>query len=172
MNRSEIARLLAVVQSGDRRTVGEADVLLWAEVLADVPMDFASQAVLAHFKEYPDVWLQPGHLHQRWRAFRRDQLAREENRMREARQAALDAKNVEDLGVTALAEAMSEEPVVIKYFRRSQSGQPNPLSVPCPWCKVMAGHSCRFPNTTQYTQNPHPSRVDAAIALHNEKQEA
>jgi hypothetical protein len=173
MNKQDIAVLLTEISVTDKRKIGRPDVEAWSAVLTDdIPLGFARQAAVAHFREKPDTWLNAGHIVERWRAYRRDQLAREEDAMREARQAALDAKNVEALGVTALAEAITSEPVPVKYFRRSQSGQPNPLTVPCPWCRVMAGHACRFPNTTEYTKNPHPSRVDAATALHNEKQEA
>ena len=82
MNRSETALLLAAVQSGDRRTVGEADVELWFRVAGDVPLDFAQQAVVAHFRDMPGVWLEPGFILQRWKDFRRDQFERSDE-MRE-----------------------------------------------------------------------------------------
>lgn len=171
MNRSEAAELLAVVQSGDRRTVGQADVELWAEVLGDVPLTFASNAVIAHFKDYPEVWLQPGHIHQRWRAYRRDQIAREDDRMREARQAALDARNVDELGVTSLVESITAEPVTLKYVRRSEQHGLNPLVIPCPWCKATVGRACTN-SATKGTTNPHPSRVEAVEALNKEETNA
>lgn len=158
MTKQEIALLLAVVQAGDRRTVGEADVELWFHVAGEVPLDFAKTAALAHFRDRPGVWLEPGHIWSRWRDHRRDQLAREDDAAREARQAALDARLA---GVDELAEAKAipadEAKVVI---RRSLHG-PNPLTVPCPWCRAGTGRPCTIPDTRQLTTNPHPSRVEA-----------
>ena len=161
MNQNDVIDVLTAVAAGDRRTVGPEDVQLWGMVLdADMPKTFALEAVLAHFKERPDTWLQPGHIQQRWRDYRRDQLAREEDAAREARQAALDARNVADLGADALAAGLSVE-VPLKYFRRSQQPGGNPLTVPCPWCKATVGQHCHFPFSTERTKNPHPSRVEA-----------
>jgi hypothetical protein len=150
MNRSEVALLLATVQSGDRRTVGEADVELWHAVIGDdVQLGFAQQAVVAHFRDMPGVWLEPGHILQRWKDFRRDQFERSDE-MREARQAALDARLVE--AVEELGEAFTPP----KFQRREG---PNPLNVACPWCKASIGRACTIPNTHTITK-PHPSRIE------------
>lgn len=55
-----------------------------------------------------------------------------------------------------------------------RQGQPDPLSVPCPWCAAPTGHACRgrrvHPSTRdpetkrQGGRPPHPSRIDAAAA--------
>lgn len=55
-----------------------------------------------------------------------------------------------------------------------RQGQPDPLSVPCPWCNAAVGHGCRgrriHPSTRdpetkrQGGRAPHPSRIDAAAA--------
>ena len=97
MNKSETARLLAAVQAGDRRTVGEADVELWSRVVSDVPLQFGLEAVVAHFRENAGVWLEPGHIWARWRDYRRELLAREDDAAREARQAALETRDAINL---------------------------------------------------------------------------
>lgn len=54
-----------------------------------------------------------------------------------------------------------------------RAGQPDPLSVPCPWCDAPTGHACRGRRITpgrdpeakrQGGRAPHPSRIDAAAA--------
>lgn len=165
MTRAEVARLLAAVQAGDRRTVGEADVVLWHAVMGDtVPLEFALQAVVAHFRERPGVWLEPGYIVSRWRDHRRDHLAREDDAMREARQAALDARLV---GVDELAAALSipagDEPV------RFAPQKPNPaLAVPCPWCNAKAGSGCVVPKVRTPMSGFHPSRTEAGTATKKE----
>lgn len=49
MTPHETALCLAKAQGYDNRTVGEANILAWHEVLADVPLDDALAAVTAHY---------------------------------------------------------------------------------------------------------------------------
>lgn len=49
MTPSETALLLALAAAYDRRTVGEADVYAWHDVLAHVPLDTAKDAVRHHY---------------------------------------------------------------------------------------------------------------------------
>jgi hypothetical protein len=155
MNKADVVDVLSFVQAGDRRTVGEGDVEMWFLVVAEVPKDFAISAVVAHFRDRPGVWLEPGHIFQRWRDHRRDQLSREDDAAREARQEALDARLAE---IDELAEAKSLPAPGNRYRRRTG---PNPLQVVCPWCHAGIGRACRIPQTTTTVQ-PHPSRVEAA----------
>lgn len=73
MTKAEVAKLLAIVQAFDRRTVGEADVTAWHEVarLAGWRPEHAFRAVTEHFARPPE-WLTPGHVTDRIRAARRD----------------------------------------------------------------------------------------------------
>lgn len=172
MNNEEVLLLLTEIAITDKRSIGRPDIAVWSEVLGgEVPLAFARQAALAHFRENPNVWLNPGHIYQRWRDYRRDQIAREDDRMREARQAALDARNVDELGVTSLVESITAEPVTLKYVRRSEQHGLNPLVVPCPWCKATVGRACTNSATKRIT-NPHPSRVEAVEALNKEETNA
>lgn len=73
MTKAEVAKLLAIVQAFDRRTVGEADVTAWHEVarLAGWRPEHAFRAVTEHFSSGGE-WLTPGHVTDRIRAARRD----------------------------------------------------------------------------------------------------
>ena len=56
MSRSEVARLLAFCAAYDQRTIGEADVLAWAEALdspwvPNIDTDEAQAAVVAWYRE-------------------------------------------------------------------------------------------------------------------------
>ena len=56
MTRSETAKLLAFCAAYDQRTIGEADVLAWAEALEspwvpNIDLDEAQAAVVAHYRE-------------------------------------------------------------------------------------------------------------------------
>jgi len=162
VNKSDIVDVLSFVAAGDRRTVGDADVEMWFLVMGDVPKDFALHAVVAHRRDCPGMWLEPGHIVQRWKGHRRDELSREPDPMREARQAALDARLVEAIDTVI----DSSNVIPLRFARPSQrSGDgPNPLSVRCPWCRAGEHRPCQTPGTTVTLRNPHPSRVDAAHA--------
>ncbi|MGA5543513.1 zinc finger domain-containing protein [Mycobacterium sp. NPDC051198] len=71
MNHDEIIDLLTVVAAVDRRTVGEADVHTWHDLLADVAYLDAIQAVREFRRERPGVWLEPGHILEGVRSIRR-----------------------------------------------------------------------------------------------------
>ncbi|WP_213452870.1 hypothetical protein [Rhizomonospora bruguierae] len=58
MNVAEAAAVLAKAAAFDRRTVGDADILAWHEILADVAVDDALAAVAAHYRDTRD-WLMP-----------------------------------------------------------------------------------------------------------------
>lgn len=158
MTREELGQVLKVVAAATRRTFGEADFAIWHPIIKDVPVDWAKKAVVAHFKDFPGVWLEPGHIYQRWRTYRLDQVARESREDREARQAALDAAKV-DPEILALARAKAipeEEP---KYKRRGMGSK----TVACPWCHAGIGRPCVIPGSTDVLKSgSHPSREEAA----------
>jgi hypothetical protein len=56
MNKSDTAKLLAFCAAYDQRTIGDADVLAWAEALEspwvpNIDLDEAQEAVVAHYQE-------------------------------------------------------------------------------------------------------------------------
>lgn len=62
MNIIETGELLAVVGAVDRRqAAGEAEILAWQELLADVNLDDALDAVREHRRASTD-WIQPAHV--------------------------------------------------------------------------------------------------------------
>lgn len=73
MTKAEVAKLLAIVQAFDRRTVGEADVTAWHEIarIADWQPQQAYGAVTEHFSSGGE-WLTPGHITDRIRAVSRE----------------------------------------------------------------------------------------------------
>ena len=79
MNHHDIIDLLTAVRAGDNRTVGHGDVEMWHAVIGDIPKLFALEAVIAHRRERPGVWLEPGHIAERWESHRRDRVQRDES---------------------------------------------------------------------------------------------
>lgn len=54
MTKTETAELLTLISAYDRRTIGEADVRAWHELVCDVPFADARAAVLHHFATNTD----------------------------------------------------------------------------------------------------------------------
>lgn len=86
---ADAARILAKAAAIDQRTVGDADVLAWAEILADLEYADALAAVTAHYAESAER-LMPAHVRQHARAIARERR-RIEREIRETEQAALEA---------------------------------------------------------------------------------
>jgi hypothetical protein len=153
VTRNDVIDVLTAVAAADRRTVGEADVDVWQAIIGDLPRDLALKAVRDHLRDQPGVWLEPGHIHQRVRAHVRDQLEREPDEYREARQDALAAKVAE--AVTAIAEAKASFP------QKITRPKVNALTVPCPYCKAGIGRLCTNDAMGGKPRTPHPSRIEA-----------
>lgn len=163
MNRDDMIDVLSAVAGAYNRTIGNADVEIWMRVCGDVPKEFALEAVLEHLRDKPGVWLEPGHIYQRWKAYRIDQLARETREARDARQAALDARLVGTVHELAESHTIPED--VLKYGRRSKAPE---LAVPCPWqsCRAKPGNPCVNHDGKPLKHNAfHPSRTEAAQGL-------
>jgi hypothetical protein len=76
VDRNDVIDLLTIVQVGDNRTVGETDIGFWFGMLGPFDKDDCLDAILAHRRDQPGVWLEPGHVSGRVRAARRDRLDR------------------------------------------------------------------------------------------------
>lgn len=155
MNRDDVIDVLTVVAAASRRTVGNADVDVWHAVICDLPKELALRAVRDHLRDKPGVWLEPGHIYERVRAIRREELDRESDGERDARQKALERKVEKDVDALAASKAI---PGPVKYPRPTA----NPLMVHCSWCHSGVGTRCIVPRTTQVMKEFHPSRVEAA----------
>ena len=76
MDRDIVVNLLTIAQANDHRTFGVVDIELWCRVLGNITETEAVDAILAHLKERPGVWLEPGHVVERVKAARRDAYQR------------------------------------------------------------------------------------------------
>lgn len=61
MKPSEAVLLLAKAAAFDRRTVGDADAIAWAEALGDTDMTLALESITQHYRETTD-WIMPNHI--------------------------------------------------------------------------------------------------------------
>jgi hypothetical protein len=64
MNRAQVVELLAYAAACDQRTIGDADVLVWHDILAPLDYETCRTAMRQHYRRQPDVRLKPGHLWQ------------------------------------------------------------------------------------------------------------
>lgn len=61
MNRSETAQLLTAMAAFDRRTLGDADVIAWQVLMADVNLQDGLEAVQRWYAEHTE-WMMPAHV--------------------------------------------------------------------------------------------------------------
>lgn len=73
MNRSQTALLLGLAAAYDRRTIGEADVEAWHDVLGDISFADAKTAVKDHYRESND-WIMPAMIRKAVRKIRADRI--------------------------------------------------------------------------------------------------
>lgn len=64
MNRAQIVDLLTYAAACDQRTVGQADVIVWFDILGPIDYTTAAEAMRQHYRRNPDTRLKPGHLWQ------------------------------------------------------------------------------------------------------------
>jgi hypothetical protein len=76
MDQDDIRDLLAIVQAVDSRDIGDVDVTMWLTLLSGLHKDDCLGAIMAHRREEPGVWLEPGHVVKRAKAIARDRLDR------------------------------------------------------------------------------------------------
>lgn len=61
MNLEETDRLLTLIQNVDKRKIDDATVLVWHEIIGDLPFADAVEAVTSHFRE-STAYLMPAHI--------------------------------------------------------------------------------------------------------------
>lgn len=89
MNLTETDQLLTIIYQLDKRIIDDATVLVWQEILEDLPFADCVQATTQHFRESTD-YLMPAHVVAGARAIQR-------NRIRQHREAlAIESAPVED----------------------------------------------------------------------------
>jgi hypothetical protein len=156
----DIIDLLCVIAAVDRRTIGEADVLVWHELIGDLPKDLALQAIKDHFREQPGVWLEPGHIVAGVRAIRHDRAMREP----------IEARHDDERGegyvaaLLAVAEIGRRVDGDTSWPHRNAPSGPTALLVACPYppCRAPVGRRCYNSATRRALKGHHPSRIDAA----------
>ena len=84
MDRDDAIDLLSIISANDHRTIGQTDIQIWQQALGNVTPDEAVDAVMAHIRDMPGVWLEPGHVVARVKAKRRDAYERSDPDFREA----------------------------------------------------------------------------------------
>lgn len=62
-------------------------------------------------------------------------------------------------------------PVRAQREALAASRLPDPLAVACTWCQAPPGKPCRMGKNNARQRDPHPSRLEAAVARHNARQE-
>jgi hypothetical protein len=159
MNRDDVIDVLTAVAAADRRTVGEADVTVWAAIIGDLPKDMALQAVITHFRECPGVWLEPGFIVAEVKRRRRERWERESELERAMREAAIDAKVADVVREISAGKGIPDDEI--------SPPRDNPLRVGCPFCDASVGERCTAPSSKPGVRVPlraraHPSRIDAA----------
>lgn len=68
----EAFQLLTLASARDNRAVTPEVAAVWAEDLHDVSAEEGRDALRAHYREKPDVWLMPGHIVEQVKRLRRD----------------------------------------------------------------------------------------------------
>lgn len=117
MNPSDAAELLTLAAAFDRRTIGKADAIAWADALTGLDPNDCAEAIRAHFRDSTD-YLMPAHVRRGVRKIRAD-------RVRAADSSLLDPHDVDpaDVGgylaarrarIAAIASgrAVEREPIV------------------------------------------------------------
>ncbi|MES9522416.1 zinc finger domain-containing protein [Streptomyces capoamus] len=180
MTPAETAALLSFAAAFDRRTIGEADVLAWHTVLADIGFEPAKAAVTAHYAVHTR-WIMPADIRQHVVAQRADTAADIQGpglppeipdadpddvpaylaAVRQQRHRAADGlkpRPVKQL-IAGLADTIPKPPehdTPAPKIRR-----PGPLGRECPTCHAPIGRPCRTGNGRE--RAPHENRETAAL---------
>jgi hypothetical protein len=72
---ADASELLTIAAAFDRRTIGRADAIAWADALHDLDLRDCADAIRAHFRESTD-YLMPVHVRTGVRAIRAERLRR------------------------------------------------------------------------------------------------
>ncbi|MFI8853647.1 hypothetical protein ACIGW3_26125 [Streptomyces sp. NPDC053499] len=162
----------------------DAQVRMWATALMDVPLDFAGEAVGAHYREHP--WpVRPSDITARWRTECRNRMERHAER----RAPAADPDDPQAYRAALLAERRAvvtgqEPPAAVRALtaavgRSVEVAQPNPgylaakaaclpqreepagppeWAVGCPSCGAAPGRACRTLHRGRVMRGTHPDR--------------
>lgn len=163
MNRADVARLLTYAASFDRRKLGEADVLAWHDVLADLDPIEAATAVRQHYAESRE-FLMPADVRRRVLDARRLAAEREHHQhVRQLNQTAQQLAPLTGQGIRTVAQALNAA-----RADRPERAEPeqrwSARRVACPHCRAAPGQACVNPTTERPLTKAlaHPARIEAA----------
>jgi hypothetical protein len=179
VNKPEVAQLLTLISTFDRRTVGQTDVEAWHLLLAKTAYDDAQQAALNHIST-EHRWLTPADILCGVKAIRSDRASDlvgpgqpEEipdadpddvrgylAAVREQRYRAGNGLSVRSVALAAI-EAVGERLAITAGPVRPAA---NPYAVGCPYCEARPHTSCFAKGSDRRLTDVHQSRVDAAKA--------
>lgn len=74
MTHDEMIDLLSLIAARDNRKIGQTTVAVWLEDIGDLAFTDAREAVAAHYREEPGVWLMAAHVRTRVRKTRAARL--------------------------------------------------------------------------------------------------
>jgi len=158
MNRDDVIDVLTVIAAADRRTVGDADVTVWAGTIGDLHKDDAITAVGQHFRT-SEKWLMPVHLRTLAMEIAKDRWLRtnpdERNELGQ-----LDAgEPVNEAAAPARAAAIG-----LFAGNAGQLGDPYDtcIHLPCPRCHAERDAYCTNPVTGRSARCPCLRRLKAA----------
>jgi hypothetical protein len=166
VNRTEIARILTLAATFDRRTVGDADVLAWHSVLGDIDYSDAENAVKAHYRESPRFAM-PADIRAAVARHRAADAERRHSAAVRETLAAIEGERVPGAHPLAaalgVARGLSRQDATADADRRAAI-----RAVPCPYCHAAPGEPCVIPGWGDGTRpRPlraagHPSRFERA----------
>lgn len=154
-----VAEAMQLAQLLDDRTAhaDKARIAAWAEEVEPFRLDRSDllDAVRMFYADPRDRAIGVGDLIGAARAIRRDRTERESDFQRKAREEALDSRVAEAIDGVIEATALPS-----RFTRQSHrtDGQPNPLSMRCPWCRAGEHRPCQIPGTNVTMREIHPSR--------------
>ncbi|WP_073793147.1 zinc finger domain-containing protein [Streptomyces uncialis] len=177
---SQTAELLSFAAAFDRRTIGEADVLAWQTVLADIDFNAARQAVTAHYAT-ETRWIMPADIRQ---AVRRHRSATADSihgpglpaeipdadpddvpaylaAVREQRTRAADGQQLRRRPIAELVAGIGRPMPDGRGGEPSPVRRAGPLGRECPACAAPIGRPCRTGRDRE--RAPHEARITATL---------
>lgn len=182
MNRAEAGQLLGIIALGDNRSTDDAMAVYWQNLLPDIRIQDALEAVAIHRRE-STAWLQPAHivhLVQKIRAQRIDaanivyepignETARQVlDRIAATYRAAGDGR----LDPRTIGRALEpgrtapDVPAEVESAIQARKAIRSALTIRCPFCKAAPRSPCKVGrNANGKATFAHPARTEAVRAL-------
>ncbi len=158
MNRTDVIDVLTVIAAGDRRTVGEADVALWAGTIGDLHKADAITAVGQHFRT-SEKWLMPVHVRTLAMEIAKDRWLRTNPDERNELGQLDSGEPINEAAAPARAAAIG-----LFAGNAGQLGDPYDtcIHLPCPRCHAERDAYCTNPITGRSARCPCLRRLSAA----------